>query len=263
MKLHLLSDLHLEHAPYNPQLTDADVVVLAGDIGVGTAGVTWASESFPGRHVVYVPGNHEAYGHEISAWRAALEDARLRTPNVHVLAPGGVTFTRSGEQPVRMLGTTLWTDFALFAKSRASQHARLVEQCLADYRAIRVGDRLLTWQDTLGWHQQELAWLGAECRAARARGEKVVVVTHHGPSLRSSHAKYLNDPVTTGFLSNLEAFAADNVDLWVHGHVHSSASYQLGACRVVVNPRGYPMQRFSTETTFENPAFVHALVVDV
>ncbi|MEX3984150.1 metallophosphoesterase [Paraburkholderia sp. EG287A] len=263
MKLHLLSDLHLEHAPYTPPRTGADVVVLAGDIAVGTAGLTWASRMFPEQRVVYVPGNHEAYGYEFSAWQAALDAERPSAPNVHVLAPGGVTFTRPGEQPVRVLGTTLWTDFALFAKSRASQHARMVEKCLADYRAIRVGDRLLTWQDTLAWHEQELAWLGDECRAARARGEKVVVVTHHGPSLRSSHAKYRNDPVTAGFLSNLEDFAAQNVDAWFHGHVHSSASYSLGNCRVVVNPRGYPMHRFSTHTTFENPEFVHALVVEV
>jgi len=263
MKLHILSDLHLEHAPFTAPHTDADVVVLAGDIAVGTGAITWAAETFPGRHVVYVPGNHEAYGFEISEWRAALEQARATAPLVHVLAPGGLTFSRPGEQPVRVLGATLWTDFAVFAKSRASQHARLVEQCLADYRAIRVGERRLTWQDTLAWHEQELAWLSEECRAARARGEKVVVVTHHGPSLRSSHAKYRSDPVTAGFVSNLEEFAAQNVDLWTHGHVHSSASYHLGDCRVVVNPRGYPMQRFSTHTTFENPGFVHALVVEV
>lgn len=263
MKLHILSDLHLEHAPFSPSRTDADIVVLAGDIVVGTAAVAWASEAFQGKHVVYVPGNHEIYGYEATVWRAALEDARRGVPNVHVLAPGGITFTRPGEQPVRVLGATLWTDFALFAKSRVSQHARLVEQCLADYRAIGVGDRLLTWQDTLAWHEKELAWLGQECRAARARGEKVVVVTHHGPSIRSCHARYRNDPVSAGFLSNLEAFAEENVDVWIHGHVHNSAMYELGACRVVANPRGYPVHHFSTHTQFENPSFAHALVIDV
>ena len=43
MKLHVLSDLHTEFADFSPPETDADVVVLAGDIGVGLRGVEWAA----------------------------------------------------------------------------------------------------------------------------------------------------------------------------------------------------------------------------
>jgi predicted phosphodiesterase len=265
MKFHVLSDLHLEHdEPFTPPPTDADVVLLAGDIASGTNAVAWAADSFPGKQVVVLGGNHDAYGWEMASWHAAMIGAaREVAPHVHVLTPGGVTFVNPGEQPVRVLGATLWTDFAIYGESRASQHARLVEQFLVDYRAIRVGDRKLKWEDTLEWHRRELAWLKSECRAARARGEKVVVVTHHGPSLRSAHARYKNDAVTSGFLSNLEAFAAEYVDCWAHGHVHNSASYHLGDCRVVVNPRGYPLHRYSTHTVFENPDFDAALVVEV
>ncbi len=39
MKLHVLSDLHTEFADFSPPGTDADVVVLAGDIGVGLGGI--------------------------------------------------------------------------------------------------------------------------------------------------------------------------------------------------------------------------------
>jgi predicted phosphodiesterase len=35
MKLHVLSDLHTEFADFDLPETDADVVVLAGDVGVG------------------------------------------------------------------------------------------------------------------------------------------------------------------------------------------------------------------------------------
>ena len=35
MKLHILSDLHTEFDDFDPPETGADVVVLAGDIGVG------------------------------------------------------------------------------------------------------------------------------------------------------------------------------------------------------------------------------------
>ncbi len=35
MKLHILNDLHIEFEDFVPPATDADVVILAGDIGVG------------------------------------------------------------------------------------------------------------------------------------------------------------------------------------------------------------------------------------
>ncbi len=47
MKLHVLSDLHTEFAEFSPPETDADVVILAGDIGVGLGGIEWAARRFP------------------------------------------------------------------------------------------------------------------------------------------------------------------------------------------------------------------------
>jgi len=37
MKLHILNDLHIEFEDFTPPETDADIVILAGDIGVGQA----------------------------------------------------------------------------------------------------------------------------------------------------------------------------------------------------------------------------------
>jgi hypothetical protein len=47
--MHILSDLHVEFAPFDPPAVDADVVVLAGDIHVGLFGLTCASAAFSGR----------------------------------------------------------------------------------------------------------------------------------------------------------------------------------------------------------------------
>ncbi len=44
MKLHILSDVHVEFESYDAPETDADVVVLAGDINVGRNGFDWARE---------------------------------------------------------------------------------------------------------------------------------------------------------------------------------------------------------------------------
>ena len=62
MKLHILSDLHLEFSSFEPLATDAEIIVLAGDIGKGAKGVYWARSVFPDKPILYVPGNHEFYG---------------------------------------------------------------------------------------------------------------------------------------------------------------------------------------------------------
>ena len=59
MKLNILSDLHLSCGLLQIPQTDADVVILAGDIAKPQEAVAWA-KGF-GKPVLYVPGNHEFY----------------------------------------------------------------------------------------------------------------------------------------------------------------------------------------------------------
>ena len=75
MKIHVLSDLHTEFADFEPPDTDADVVVLAGDIGVGTGGIEWAGQRFADGPVLYVPGNHEYYDQDIRETDLAAADS--------------------------------------------------------------------------------------------------------------------------------------------------------------------------------------------
>ena len=107
MKLHVLSDLHFEFAPFELPATDADVVVLAGDIDVGRRGLEVARAA-GGRPVVYVAGNHEYYGHSIPGLTGELV-AATRGAGIHVLENEAVVIGG-----VRFLGCTLWTDFAAF-----------------------------------------------------------------------------------------------------------------------------------------------------
>nr|NQU94425.1 metallophosphoesterase [Bacteroidota bacterium] len=40
MKLQILSDIHLEFEPFEPPVTDVDIVILAGDTATGTKGIS-------------------------------------------------------------------------------------------------------------------------------------------------------------------------------------------------------------------------------
>lgn len=108
MKLYVLSDLHLEFSTFEPFKTDADVVVLAGDIGKGTSGIEWARNAFPDKEIVYVPGNHEFYGTQRPETLAGMRIAAQKN-GVHLLDKDELVIGN-----VHFLGCTLWTDFLLF-----------------------------------------------------------------------------------------------------------------------------------------------------
>lgn len=130
MRLYVLSDIHLEFAPFVPPRLDADVVVLAGDIHVGVKAIPWAKEHFARSTAIYVLGNHEYYRQALPKHIDKLK--RLtRASNVHVLENDAVAVA-----DVVFLGCTLWTDFELFGDPRvAGSHAT---QWMTDYRKIRV-----------------------------------------------------------------------------------------------------------------------------
>ena len=65
MKIHIISDLHLDLGTLDLPSTDADVVVLAGDIRPKIGGLKWIRETIKDKPVVYILGNHEFWGGSI------------------------------------------------------------------------------------------------------------------------------------------------------------------------------------------------------
>jgi predicted phosphodiesterase len=57
MKLHILSDLHVEFGDMKTPYVESDVVVLAGDVHIGTKGLNWIKNKFKGKEVIYILGN--------------------------------------------------------------------------------------------------------------------------------------------------------------------------------------------------------------
>lgn len=231
MRVHILSDLHLETGPIQMPSVDADITVLAGDIDTGCRGIEWAARTFPNRPVLYVIGNHEYYGETVSTLRTDLQRAAVGT-NVHLLECEAVELER-----VRFLGCTLWTDFQLFGDVAGSTAQAL--QQLADFREIRVNGRSekLKPTTTIRWHAQSLRWLKANISTARER--TTVVVTHHAPSAQSIAARFKKNLASAGFASRLDPLIEQSdIALWIHGHTHATSDYYLGRTRLICNPRG-------------------------
>ena len=236
MKLHVLSDLHTEFAGFTPPEIDADVVVLAGDIGVGRRGIEWAAWRFPQVPVIYVPGNHEFYGQDIGL----KDELKAAAPaNIHVLNNDALELNG-----VRFVGSTLWTDFKLYGEGQARLARQRAKRLIEDFASIKNGNRRFTPEDSVELHETSRLRLVHELD--REFDGPIVVVTHHLPTSSSVAKRYANDPLNPAFASRLEdVIEKYQPDLWIHGHTHVPCDYELFGTRVVCNPRGYPNETSS------------------
>jgi len=253
MKLHVLSDLHLTVSAFAAPSTDADVVVLAGDIARPDQAIAWAS--LLQKSVVYVPGNHEYYDGSIDGTVRQLK--RLGAGStIHVLENDTAVI-----DGVRFVGTTLWTDFLLFGDGPAHQLAvQGALDFLRDFSRIRRADGApepFTPADAMALFAGNARWL--ERTLAVPFPGPTVVVTHHAPSPRSIHPRFAESILNPCFVSNAERLLdGDRVALWIHGHAHDSFDYVVNGTRVVCNPRGY-----AKHDAVENRRFDPSLILEV
>jgi Icc-related predicted phosphoesterase len=233
MRLQVLSDLHLELDPYEPEATPADVVVLAGDIQVGCEGRKWAEQHFSGKPVIYVLGNHEFYHHSMPELTKILR-RETSGSHIHLLENNAVEI-----DGFAFLGCTLWTDSELFGDPEAAM--RVADQRMCDFSLIeRKSEKgfFRPWQSAQLF-ADSVAWLKGEF--SKHDPAKTIVVTHHAPSPRSIPAGYAGNVLSAAFASNLDDFIKESgVRLWIHGHLHHNVDYRIGKTRVYTNQRGYP-----------------------
>lgn len=240
MKVHVLSDLHVEFQDYQYQPCDADVVVLAGDIHTKNRGVTQAKQNIADIPVIYVLGNHEFYG---KAYPKLIGEIKglVKDTNIHVLENNYITI-----DGINFLGCTLWTNFELFGNPRIAGYQ--CQQVMTDYKKIRKSPQYskLRSVDTSVIHTHSIKWLDETL--TELQGQPNIVVSHHGPSIMSAPLYKQEDITTAAYVSDLDALILKHQPAyWIHGHLHNSSNYQLGNCTVLCNPKGYPGE--------ENPDF--------
>ena len=255
MRLQIFSDLHADVRPPSTieVAPDVDAVVVAGDTCEGAErGFALLRQIVPMQiPIITVIGNHEFYRRCLAD---ELAEARRVAPLYGVSLLENDVVVVGG---VRFMGCTLWTDYAIFGEANIARAMRAASDGLNDHRRI-------TWAKKPEWrrfrpaealmlHKRSRSFLEGEL--AKPFEGATVVVTHHAPHPRSMHSRYGSDLLSAAYVSDLTAvIEAGQPSLWVHGHVHESFDYRIGATRVVCNPHGYGA---------ENPKFDPGLVVEV
>ncbi len=276
MKIFLTSDIHTERAHKRfipdfdyPELrfdypVEADVIVLAGDIGEWVNGLEWARHRFENKEIIYVPGNHEYYRSDLNV----IDELRSKAKElgINLLENDSVII---GD--VRFLGATLWTNFNDFSSAEVEK----AQASITDYSVISCKKWLAGTNNNLAaqlkllsstdnnkhelftpliaylLHKNSLKWL--ESQLLTPYDGKTVVVTHHAPSLRSCGTK-----VNYNYASNLDGFIklyAQHIDLWCHGHIHAPVDYEISGVRIMSNSKGYPHE--------DNGQFTPNLVINI
>lgn len=258
MKIHLVSDLHLEFSDILiKNENNADVLILSGDILVGEKLLIAGSEegiryreflqrcSFQFPNVVYVAGNHEFYngGKFFKTIENIKKYCSENFTNVHFLEQSYVDLN-----DVIFVGGTLWTD--MNKCDPITLHS--IRDMMNDYRMIRndqMGYRSLKPADTVLRHRETLEYIKRVVEDKKDK--KCVVVGHHSPSHLSIHQNYITEFHMNGaYHSDLSNFILDHpqIKLWTHGHTHHCFDYVIGDTRIVCNPRGYHTHGYHEDT---------------
>jgi predicted phosphodiesterase len=271
--LWVMSDLHIEVSGWDlpsPRERPAfEVLIVAGDlIPRMERGVKWLRERVPDKPVIYVAGNHEAYGTDIDRTVEKAKEAAIGT-KIFVLQNDWI---RLGD--VTFAGATAWTDFDLFGNQRRAM--AVAAERMNDYRKIRTARYELRFRPhhALTRHLQTRAFLETEMR--KPRSGPLVVVTHHAPipsrayrlachypGSRLSDEEVLDSAYRSDMTELMRPMSDDGrgarkpADLWIHGHTHESEDTVIGATRVVSNAKGYG------HCAFDNPNFDPNFVIEI
>lgn len=271
LKLWILSDLHLEFEQLSTvvetfkwDIPDFDILVLAGDIATGFEAQavieTLLQERKP---IIYVMGNHEFYTdhpqfQSLRSYKKGIEEIidywqtlSQQHPNLHVLEKDSVII-----EGIQFVGTCLWSDHLQGGLVKHPVSLSMNDYQLSLYQGVRFSP-----QKACELHAQSKQYLQQTLRQASL---PCIVITHFAPSFAAHHTM----PMTAesnhwhkqiGANTDLKGLYASDLDdlilassplLWIHGHIHQSLDYKVGATRLVCNPRGYCHNRAKLNRAF-------------
>jgi predicted MPP superfamily phosphohydrolase len=252
--MRVFSDLHYEHTKYikdlwepTPLDTDKDTILLiAGDLDTGRASldvIKRYNKRF--KHVLVVLGNHDYYQQNIKTF--AEDYADICNNNFHNVTLLNSTTFEIGDYV--FVGDTFWTNMKdgspkvieMAPKVMQPDFAYIYEDVTLDEETFMVKKVRMSQATWLNAHHRQYDYIANVVH--NSKDKKVIVVTHHAPSLKSVAEKYIRYGDANYYFGNdYDGFIYyhTNIKYWIHGHMHNKSDYMIGETRVIANPKGYP-----------------------
>lgn len=249
-----MSDLHLDFPGargFPPLAAGAELVLIAGDTCEGLVRAVDAMRAaYPHVEIVAVAGNHEFYGHAFGEELLAGRE-RARQLGIHLLENETAVF-----KDLRVIGSTMWTDYALFGESLRGAAMLAAYETMRDHKRIKWSRR--PWrrfrpQEARMLHLQARSYI--ENELAKAFDGATIVLTHMAQTIDAVEPLFRDTLVSAAYASNLLSLIDQHQPhLWISGHTHYSMDLRRGCSRLLSNPCGYPG---------ENKHFAPLLTIDV
>ena len=224
MRVQFMSDLHLEFGDMQVPDVAGNVLVLAGDIGVGTSHKDWVVACCEKHdNVIMILGNHEFYGGNMQKIRNAWAEMDMPN-NFYFLDNDWITI-----DGVNFIGSTLWSNVHL--------DCPLNDFYKINYKyAGRYGK--FTQEEARKLFNENLNWLIKT--VSKLSGQENVVITHHAPSGEAQDPKYAGGDgvVGSGFHTDILQHFND-VTAWIYGHLHNNTEFVDQGIFCTSNQRGY------------------------
>jgi predicted phosphodiesterase len=209
LKIGIISDLHLDHAPwpeFNPSDYSVDQWINAGDTATNKLLFNYFTEKvLPNQFVIM--GNHDFWKRDI-------------------LPPEN--YCRSAEiNGLKIAGAPLWTEFS------KPLDWIMYREGLVDCSYMKFWD----WNESIYRHHHLVQ------KNFLLESKADIIVSHHAPSYQSVNDKFRGNPYNFCFATELSKQILSlekKPKLWIHGHMHDACDYMIGETRVICNPRGYP-----------------------
>lgn len=227
-------DRVIESTFKNPQ---SDILCIAGDLFACNTNIAAMFNDFKAmlnsldkfinchyQRAFFVLGNHDYWYYDIDDvlmfWKNHLSDS------IHLLNNDMVTL----DQDTLLVGSTGWTEID---DADQRMHA---QYWMNDYRYIRNDHGRLTADITSNFATATKKYI--QRIAEENHNKKIVVVTHHAPSLNCQN---INKTVPQAYFNNWDCLLENhsNITDWIYGHAHQNFDIVIGSCHTHCNARGY------------------------
>ena len=225
MKISYISDLHFESNPSFELINkdNSDVLILAGDIIIHNEFDKfkfWFDDiNKKWKHIIYVKGNHELYGSDISQYTINMETI----DDVHFINLTYFPKMTNFEQCMQL------TDICYID----------MNGCYSTFGSLRNSRSQLThvFMKKINYVNSHTDWYLSKILNELDKNDKIIITTHFSPDLacmigyKYPEHQYFHRLMRQSIIESIQ----NKVDYWIYGHTHYNRDFEKYGVKFITN----------------------------